>query len=447
MSSQPCSSQDFLEVNQSKEYTLIATTILESVLTDTRLNAQSIKLWQLLFNQARYNPNFDIKISYSYLSKKLGKSIRTIARYVETLQNAGYLIITHNFDKNGGQRPNTISVRVPEFSIRHAKKKKDRHHKNNSNNNVLLIDSANEPIDSLEISNENFCKNKTDLISSNIPDLINNVLHGTNEKTSNNLIEKDKNDRPPINIPKEKLMTEEPLTHITQDKIVMGGHDINDIQKDNNKKDLNKNNNKTVVVSSHQITAKLSKLNELQNKIKQIQKAILEGNDKLINLKDHALMYNQIRKNSELEAALHLSKIAMERLHNEMDIMKKELEVSDNMANDTGFMISRIGERSFTNRSFQRLVKILKTLGYSGNHLNSLINEIVFEIRFGSLINCNKTKKELSIDNAVNIALKLVREHRWSTPTLLKKSERIDAVRELPYSYKNLIENVASGEK
>src|SRR5579864_2839205 len=102
MSSQPCSSRDILDINKSKEYTLIATTLLENVLTDTRLNAQSVKLWQLLFNQARYNPNLDIKISYSYLSKKLGKSTRTIARYVVTLQNAGYLIVTHNFDKNGG---------------------------------------------------------------------------------------------------------------------------------------------------------------------------------------------------------------------------------------------------------------------------------------------------------------------------------------------------------
>lgn len=420
MSSQPCSSQDFLEVNQSKEYTLIATTILESVLTDTRLNAQSIKLWQLLFNQARYNPNFDIKISYSYLSKKLGKSTRTISRYVETLQNAGYLIITHNFDKNGGQRPNTISVRVPKFSIQHAKQKKDRHHKNNSNSNVLLINSGNKAFDLLEVSNDGLCEDKTTLTEESISCLMNNVLHGTNNiNTSNILIEKDKNNNDELNFSQETILTDLSLTSVDRDKIVMGGYDINDIQKDNNKKDLN-NNNKTVVVSHH------TKLHTLQNTINQIQNDLSEGNNKLLYLKDHTLMYNQIRKNSELEASLHLSKIALERLQKEMDETKRDLEITNNMINDNGYMVTKIGARSITKTAFKRLVKILKMYGYQGANLNRLINEIVYEIRFGSLINCNKTKRILSIDNAVNIALKLVREHRWSTPTLLKKSEDIE---------------------
>ncbi|MEO8402467.1 MAG: hypothetical protein ABI597_11870, partial [Gammaproteobacteria bacterium] len=139
MNAQPCLPQDMIEVNRSKEYTLISTSLLESVLTDNRLNAQTTKLWQILFNYARYNPNFEVKISYGCLAKKLGKSTRTIGRYAELLQNTGYLIIKHNFDNKGGQRPSTLFVRVPDISIEHAKKRKDRANNNSSHINETSI--------------------------------------------------------------------------------------------------------------------------------------------------------------------------------------------------------------------------------------------------------------------------------------------------------------------
>jgi hypothetical protein len=55
-----------------------------------------------------------------------------------------------------------------------------------------------------------------------------------------------------------------------------------------------------------------------------------------------------------------------------------------------------------------------------------LINEIVFEIRFGSLVKSQDKKDPLDIEMAVNIALKLVREGRWSTPSMLKKSKLLN---------------------
>lgn len=420
MSSQPCSSRDILDINRSKEYTLIATTILESVLTDTRLNAQSVKLWQLLFNQARYNPNLDIKISYSYLSKKLGKSTRTIARYVETLQNAGYLIVTHNFDNNGGQRPSTISVRVPQFSIEHAKDKKDRHHKNHSSNNELLIENLSKDIDYIENVDHN---NHSDPVA--VTELVNSltiedVLHGTNQ------------DNIPIlevnQIPHETISTNENTSirpqhqdsvNTPQDKNDRGGHDINVIQNNINKKDINKNNN-NIVVPFSEIETKDSKLSVLQDKIHQMEKRLSEGTKELSNIKDHTLLYDQIRKNSELEGSLHLARIALERLQKEFEDKNSELQVTNQLTSDPSFMVAKTGDRAIPQFTFKRLVKSLKGYGYQGNSLNCLINEIVFEARFGSLINCNKSKTALSVDNAVNIALKLVRENRWSTPVLLK---------------------------
>lgn len=170
-----------------------------------------------------------------------------------------------------------------------------------------------------------------------------------------------------------------------------------------------------------QIEARKSKNRTLQNEIVEIEKHLADGNKVLSLLKDHASMYDQMRKNAKLEAQLHLARIALERSHKEIQDTQSEMETTHKVINDSSFMLSKAGDRPLSQLTFKRLVKSLCCYGYKGNALNGLTNEIVFEIRFGSLMKCNRTKDALSIDNAVNIALKLVREKRWTTPVLFKK--------------------------
>ena len=409
MSAQPCLSQDILEINRNKEYTLISTELLENVLTDTQLNAQTSKLWQILFNKARYNSNLEIKISYSYLAKKLNKSTRTIARYVGSLQDAGYLIIQHNFDKNGGQRPSTISVRVPTAFIEHIKSKKDRVNKKNSfSHETLVIEGGSQqttdPITTNTQKPDSFVLCETIIKSSsgqvnapehNHSDECVNVIDLMNEYYSPSLQE---------SIP-EAL--NEP------DKIDMGGYDINVIQKDTNKKEINNNNNVVPIFHDNK------QIIDLQNEIDSLEKQLIKENKKLTNIKDHTLLYEQIRENSQIEATLFLRKNFLERIKNEINDKIKKAQYCNNL-NNPRFMVDKKGDRILPLFTFKRLVNSLKSYGYSDNSLHILINEIIFEARFGSLINCNKTNKPLSVDNAINVALKLVREKRWSTPKLLK---------------------------
>ena len=122
-----CTAQDICELNKTKEYTLTASFLLERVLTDTSLNGQASKVWQILFNKARFHPNLEVQIAYGYLAKLLGKSIRTIHRCVTTLIDNNYLEIKHNYSSdNGSQLPNTIRVRFPSDEILKAKQTKDR---------------------------------------------------------------------------------------------------------------------------------------------------------------------------------------------------------------------------------------------------------------------------------------------------------------------------------
>ena len=257
-----CEVSDIIEINKSKEYTLISTDLLESVLTDTRLNAQTTKLWQILFNKVRYNQNLEIKISYSYLAKSLNKSTRTIARYIVSLQKSGYLIVKHNFDKNGGQRPSTISVRVPTFSIEHAKKRKDRQVKNASdNNNAYLIKE--EDSQSNITADEVLPVNVTESEQSNEPDY---VLCGTIESTTDLKIDAAVVDEPSVFNYAQPSIIAAKDEFISQAKNDREGDDISVLQNDNNKKEINKNNNNVVV--------SLSKNNEPNNQIPSIEQEI-----------------------------------------------------------------------------------------------------------------------------------------------------------------------------
>lgn len=405
MSAQPCLPQDIIEVNKNKEYTLISTDLLESVLTDQRLNAQTTQLWQLLFNYARYNPDFKIKISYAFLAKKLGKSSRTISRYIDSLTQSGYLIITHNFDKNGGQRPSTISVRVPKIAIDHAKTKKDRHTKNISTNNEILI--KNEEIYSKG------CLNELPTIVTEIQNS-SDVLHGTiknsQRPSENNEVISGIHVNSNIRFDPSQINNETSL-EIASDKTDRGGHDNNVIQIENNKKEFNKNNNHIVSLCEESEKTKI-----LEQEISELSQQLTEGNKLLLNIKSNVLLYDQIKRNSKIEATLHLAKIALERLQKKQIENTKQRQISSELTKNPKLIHEKIGARPVPPFTFKRLIKSLISYGYNGKTLNTLTNEIIYEARFGTLINCNKTNKPLSLDNAINIGLKLVREKRWSTP-------------------------------
>ena len=126
MNNNCCSSDDIFRLNETKEYVLLSQNILELVLTDTRLTAQTAKLWQLLYSKAKFNNDLGFTISYSYLAKILNKSIRTIARYIANLEECGYLQIQPNFGTNGSRLENTLFVRIPEMTLNTLNATKDR---------------------------------------------------------------------------------------------------------------------------------------------------------------------------------------------------------------------------------------------------------------------------------------------------------------------------------
>ena len=74
------------------------------------------------------------------------------------------------------------------------------------------------------------------------------------------------------------------------------------------------------------------------------------------------------------------------------------------------------GDRNIPAVTKQRLYQALEKLGYKNTEKTQLANEIIYEACFGSLVISNIDQTKNTIDKAVNIALKLLREGRWYTP-------------------------------
>lgn len=384
--SSACSINEILDINKRKEYTLTSTFLLQSVLTDRNLSAQSVKVWQLLFNKAKYNSEYKVKLSYSSIAQLLGRSVRSISRYIKELTNRGYLVIISNFKSNGGQLANTLLVRVPQEFIKNAENTNDR--KKN-------------------VSKENsFNSSKKDTV-----------------KTTQNAIKN--------NIPPDKNDIEDGVKNDIQKNI------NNDLKKTNNNKNVavnicNENNNPNLYSPIN---------NKMQESILNYEKEIKFLEEKNISYKeivtanykemasgklsreDHLLLLEETGK---YDSQIFISEHRINYLIGLIEKEKTTKQVVDELAADNSLIQNKPGGKCIPEFTFKRLVKRLESYGYESDKLNVLINEIVFEIRFGSLVKSQDKKEPLDIEMAVNIALKLVREGRWSTPSMLKKSKLLN---------------------
>lgn len=407
MSIQTCTADDIHLLNRTKSYILTATFLYESVITDSKLNAHSAKLWQILFSKARFHPNLEIKVSYIALAKLLGKSTRTISRYIAILSKKGYLIVKENFRVDGSQSCNTFYVRVPENLIKDAKNIKNRtaHQKETS------VDIQSNTLNSIDSASTSAKKSAGSLLS---------------------LVQKNLNE---ISCPN---------TSYLDDKNVIPLDDKNVIQKDINKINKITKQNKNVVISefctkqiSNTDKTKLTevpikpdiKLSQLENSMSVIKQSIQALKKKCAQAEsswheetDGSLKFTKGKFFGELDSAYENE---LEKLRSLEDAYKKQMQTNENdkkLHSEMLFSKDAEDARNISCSVLNYLENSLKTIGYKDNSLIRLLNEVCFEVRFGSLrVSCS-TGSEISVLHAVHIALKLIREQRWQTPFLLSQS-------------------------
>lgn len=349
-----CLASDIFALNASKEYTLTATYLLESILKNSALCGHAAKLWQILFNKGRFNKDLSVQISYKELGESLNKSPRTIIRYVKSLEECGYLIVNKRFYKNGGRTTNLLKIRAPLAVIKNAQKQKNRLSTQPQSEITFQTNAAKLPF---------LTRPPHDKCDTEGYDTF--VITNNNIKTDNN----------------NNSSSHENPSH---DSVVVSAQ-ISTISNDS-----------TVTQLSEHLKC-------LKNKTDTLQQAWLSESD---NSKK-AQKFLQLR---EMEAAIESLQIHLEQQQQIVNRVTNSTEPNQLMDNNR-FCPNRIShQRAITSTQALKIRQALAKIGIEGSYGTRLTNEIIYEARFGSLARNNITHTENSLERAINIALKLVRE-------------------------------------
>lgn len=363
-----CSAEDILSLNNEKEFTLIATKLQEQLLNEANLNDGAKKCWLYMYNLSRFNSNLEVTISYTELSKKLSRTRRTIIRYINALEKFGYLNKIDNYDDQHNAKPNTFYVRAPKDIIETIIHYKDR--KKSNQLKTKVCDKDNTSLDFKEKpSAENLSgvtsatpdpsdKVVTEIKNNNIINNNNNVVVNFNHKISNEINLSCLEDNPPI---RNELIDLDKQIHALKELEVIESKKLKEYQGN------------TILIHSQ-----LNKIGSLVNQINELE---------------------QTKQNLVADSKT-----------------KAKREIPNELSQKPDFYLNKIGEVSIAQKTYQRVLNRLKSMGYEKESLNQLTNEIIYEVRFGSLTRSYKTEQEFRGEHAVNVALKLVREGRWSTP-------------------------------
>lgn len=367
MSNKSCCFSEIFLVNNNKEYTHISTRLLEKVISEKRLPGNAANLWQFLFNKARFNKELEVKISHKEIALFLGKSVRTIIRYLNGLEDLGYIEIIHSFSKKGRQSQNIFKVRVPQSIINEIKQQKDRanYSKKELLNNITQHD-ASEQLNSIR-DDKNVIgmgdKNVTGKNNIKINNINNNVVVSCDENSKKT--------------------------------------DVVTIQTDQTSKSLVETK-----PDNQQKTEELNYLKEI----------LLQKEQDFLTEKDTMKKFELNRQCGEIEAAIEILNHQVNYQQQAFAHEQRAQKAQENMLSNIHEMAHVSGPRPISDSCFSRLKQTLLSLGYQDNRLNQMINEIVQEARFGSLVRQQGNTGENSVEKAINIGLKLVREGRWQSP-------------------------------
>lgn len=354
-------------LNETKQYTLMATGLLESVITDPNLTAAAAKLWEYLYSKAIMNDKICIKMPYKDLAAKFSRSERTIKRHVEDLKENGYLHVESNFNYRG-QRANTFYLQIPQTIIDNLKNTNDRKKNPPQDKDVTPGHDSNVTL------NNNI---KKDIILNN-----NNVVVSF-QKTSENTA---------CNLQSENNSTEIPQN--CADNVLRG------TQND----DLN-------TLDQEKIENLTTEINRLY-----VDMGSLPNENKIP-------VFDKIRK---LQATVSTITVIMNRRNQLKNLPSPDFDKNNKTKGyvDPTIDFSKvIGERVLSLIEIARIKKITKKMLLQTNDQERVCNEIIYAIRFGALT-LNQNGESLSIAHSTSIALKLLREKRWETPAPLQKTKQ-----------------------
>lgn len=153
----PCKAQVLNYLVSRKEFRVIPVPIWRHVQSNADLSIEARFLWGVLWELCALEHNYEKRLTWSFLSKRVGKSESTVRRWSRSLQRAGYLEITNVFGADGNQLPSMFRIGVPnEIAENAAKSFPDRKKKEGADESGVRDSNPAQTIEvsSTEPSNE-----------------------------------------------------------------------------------------------------------------------------------------------------------------------------------------------------------------------------------------------------------------------------------------------------
>lgn len=380
-----------------------------------KLSSSSYKVWHLIRAFAAFDKeNYSTTLSQEFLAEQLYCSTKTISRAINEIKAAGFLNVKNNISKATGTTANTYFIIFPEEAYKNAEAQSDK----NSPLPSMAID-----IDNLDITNNNqtTCKAATTETKASVET---GTKHQDNLDTSISISTANTVNSDDTPLDKNDVHNRDCNFREKNNKAVV----VNFIETDSKKIE------NTIEAEHKQLSTLLSKLNnqkqDLQNKLKQSRIAISDE-DRLAQLKQ-ALRHStsQETKTSSFQQSSSELLKQIDRIDLQLEQYNHHYQLLTNKLNETKkrqrltlnpkYVNEIEGDRKLTDTDMALVSNKILAFGLSNDKSNQLINEVVFETRFGSLVKNNQTQRENSIKRAINIGCKLIREGQWSTPTNLE---------------------------
>jgi len=369
------------------------------------LSASAYRVWHFIRAYAAFDTEcYSAKLSQEHIAEKLKCSVKTISRAIGEIKEARLIEVKGNVSRTSGTQANTYFIIFPKEAYAATEETADKivkfspSQESNSTSDVVIsapsLDIDVQPkamlIDSAQISADTVhCKS--------------------------------------VN-PMDKV------DHTPSVKCDVPYRDINFIEKNNNIVvfDLSKNEEKQDEVSPLQKVELTTLLTQLKNERQSLTTQLAQSsqfksvNDRLSFLKD--VLNN--RTDSNAQEVENKSNHVLKRLNDvdiEIEQVSKQLE-KHNIAfekqqktqllhQDPSFVNKLQGDRQLSEQDIQLLLTKLKAMNVSAEAKNQLANEIIYEVRFGSLVKNNQTREENPIKRSINIGCKLIRAGQWCRPT------------------------------
>lgn len=384
-----------------------------------KLSASSYRVWHVIRAYAAFDKEqYSATLSQAFLAKKISCSEKTIRRAIAEIKAKKLLEVQSNYSAKNGTAANTYFITFPEEAYVAVEAQ------DNKKSAAYVMQSIND-------QQETIIENKALMTHIEARKITSNITH--QEVSIENPLGANNGLNPPVKSDRhyrEYNFREKNNRELDVVSFSNNDHFFPSIELPLSQAEENLS----------RLRQQITQLNELKHRLQQELKnvtPVLSEEERLSRLRqalqpaknnssdgDHQKIVNDDQATAQkLREQLYVLDNQQERLHDQEKFLQqaRELEQHRAMLQQNPYCIHQLsGERKLNQADLSLISTKLAALQLKPSQQHQLMNEVVYEARFGSLVKNNETQQENPVQRALHIGCKLIRYGRWSTPLALK---------------------------